>query len=200
MARPRTFDETTALMSAARTFRRHGYADTTTEQLCGAVGVGRGSLYNAFTSKDELFVRALGTYLRALGEIQRQVLCSPGRTGAERLHDLLEVVLGEEAEAARDGHAAGCISVATLMSPDLRSRDARIGALLDDDRRRQHAWVAQAARDGQADGSVTSDDDPDDIAWAVSGLISGIRVNAQAGAPVAVLRRTVAIGLRALRP
>nr|WP_269328807.1 TetR/AcrR family transcriptional regulator [Kineosporia babensis] len=187
-------------MAAARTFRRHGFADTTTEQLCTAVGVGRGSLYNAFTSKDELFIRAIEAYLQALSEVEHEVLGDPARTGAERLQGLLDLVLEEEENAARDGHAAGCISVATLMSPDLRSRDERIGKLVEEDRSRRHEAVKHAARIGQADGSVTRDDAPDGIAWFVSGLISGIRVNAQAGAPIKVLRRTAATGLRALRP
>lgn len=200
MARPRTFDEATALAAAAATFRRHGYADTTTEQLCTAVGVGRGSLYNAFTSKDELFVRALERHLRVTAEREREILEDPARTGAERLADVLGLVVAEEASAAGHGHAAGCMIVATLMSPDLRSRDERIPDILDADRRQRQGAVEHAARAGQADGSITREVSPPDIAWTISGLVAGLRVNAQAGAPVAVLRRTAEVGLRALRP
>lgn len=200
MARPRTFDETTALAAAAATFRRHGYADTTTEQLCAAAGVGRGSLYNAFTSKEELFIRALEQHLRVTSERQRELLEDSGEPGFRRIEQVVGLTVEEEAAAVRGGHAAGCLIVGTLMAPDLRHRDERITRSLEADRKRRHAAVEHAVRVGQADGSIVRNETPADLAWVIAGLVAGLRVNAQAGAPVAVLRRTAAVGLRALRP
>ncbi|MFD5248816.1 TetR/AcrR family transcriptional regulator [Amycolatopsis sp. NPDC058340] len=59
MARPRQFDETTAIEAAAAVFRQRGYHATSVDHLVEATGVHRGSLYGAFGSKHGLFARVL---------------------------------------------------------------------------------------------------------------------------------------------
>ncbi|RRD07383.1 TetR/AcrR family transcriptional regulator [Arachnia propionica] len=58
------FDETAVLDAATHEFRAHGFADTSTEPLFEASGVGRSTLYNTFTSKEEFLVRALASAAR----------------------------------------------------------------------------------------------------------------------------------------
>lgn len=62
MARPRKFDEDTVIEAARNQFWHHGYEGTSMAQLCEATGVGSQSLYGAFGSKRDLFVRTLGDY------------------------------------------------------------------------------------------------------------------------------------------
>ncbi|WP_231745381.1 TetR/AcrR family transcriptional regulator [Arthrobacter sp. EpRS71] len=186
------------LDAAAAEFRVHGYADTSTEQLCEAAGLRRSSLYNAFTSKDELFVQALRRYISTAGGYQEAVLTDGLLSGAARVRGLLDLVIGEEQEASRDGHAAGCMIVATRMSPDLGKRDVRINNLLDQALRQQMSIVGQAVRVGQADGSLKPDLPVEDAVRAIVALISGLRVLAQAGASPDELRRTAEVTLRAL--
>ncbi|MGP5055235.1 TetR/AcrR family transcriptional regulator [Brachybacterium paraconglomeratum] len=198
MVRPRSFDETAVLDAAAAEFRVHGYADTSTEQLCEAAGMRRSSLYNAFTSKDELFVQALRRYVATTGERQEAVLTDERLNGAARLNGLLlDLIIGEEREAAREGHAAGCMIVATRMSPDVAEQDARVKSLLDHALRQQMSLVTQAVRVGQLDGSINPDLPTEDAARAIVALISGLRVLAQAGASPDELRRTAEVTLRA---
>ncbi|TDC46223.1 TetR/AcrR family transcriptional regulator [Actinomadura sp. KC345] len=189
MARPRTFDETAVLDAAAREFRVHGYADTSTEQLCAAAGVRRSSLYNAFTSKDELFVRALEHYVETTGRRQAAILADDAVSGAARLHALIDVVIDEEVQASKRGHAAGCMVVQSLLSPDLRERDPRVARILDRDLRERTSLLAEAIRAGRLDGSVNEDTDPDDGAMLVNTVISGMRVTAQTGVTPEALRR-----------
>ncbi|SED20708.1 regulatory protein, tetR family [Amycolatopsis lurida] len=59
MARPRQFDEMTAIEAAAAVFRQRGYHATSVDHLVEATGVHRGSLYGAFGSKHGLFTRVL---------------------------------------------------------------------------------------------------------------------------------------------
>ncbi|CAL9454424.1 TetR/AcrR family transcriptional regulator [Streptomyces sp. enrichment culture] len=198
MARPRTFDETAVLDAAAREFRVHGFAETSTEQLCEAAGVRRSSLYNAFTSKDELFVRALQHYVATTGARQSMILTDDELTGAERLRTLVDVVADEELQAANRGHAAGCMVVQSLMNPDLRERDERVARILDRDLRARLSLLSGAIRAGQADGSIAEDVDPDDGAVLVSTVISGLRVTAQTGVDVETLRRIALAGLSSL--
>jgi AcrR family transcriptional regulator len=61
MGRPRKFLETDVVHSAGKAFSDHGYGGTTLEDLVGATGLGKQSLYNAFGGKRELFLRALNS-------------------------------------------------------------------------------------------------------------------------------------------
>lgn len=198
MARPRTFDESTVLDAAAREFRVHGFAETSTEQLCEAAGVRRSSLYNAFTSKDELFVRALQHYVATTGARQSIILADDELTGAERLRTLIDVVVDEELQAANCGHAAGCMVVQSLMNPDLRERDERVARILDRDLRARLSLLSGAIRAGQVDGSIAEGVDPDDGAVLASTVISGLRVTAQTGVDVETLRRIALAGLSSI--
>lgn len=198
MGRPRTFDETAVLAAAAGEFRVHGYADTSTERLCAAAGVRRSSLYNAFTSKDELFVRALEHYVGVIRERQTAILADDALPGAERLRALIDMVIAEERDASQHDHAAGCMVVQSFMNPDLRERDERIAHLLDRDLRERTALLAGAIRAGRIDGTIADGMDPDDGAVLVNTVISGLRVTAQSGVGPERLRQVALAGLGAL--
>src|SRR5260370_29907464 len=47
------------LEAAARLFAQHGYADTDTQLLADELGVGKGTLYRYFPSKEALFLAAV---------------------------------------------------------------------------------------------------------------------------------------------
>ena len=64
MPRPREFDEERVLDAVMATFWRRGYDGTSAQDLVDATGLGRGSLYNAYSNKEGLFERALQRYQR----------------------------------------------------------------------------------------------------------------------------------------
>lgn len=198
MGRPRAFDESAVLDAAASQFRVFGFSDSSTERLCEVAGVRRSSLYNTFTSKEELFVQALRRYLSVVDQAQEAILFDESLDGRKRLEVLAELVLTEEREAAREGHAAGCMVVGTYMAPGLRERDERITRALKASLERRLSLLAHAIRSGQADGSLRRDVDADDGALLVVTVISGIRVSAQAGAVPDQLQRVFALGLQPL--
>jgi TetR/AcrR family transcriptional repressor of nem operon len=59
MGRQRGYDEGEVLDRSAGAFLRTGYEGTSIEELVGATGLHRGSLYQAFGSKRGLFVSCL---------------------------------------------------------------------------------------------------------------------------------------------
>jgi len=83
MARPRNFSEDTVLTQAAELFARMGYNATSIDELIGATGLQRGSLYKAFGSKRNLFEKVLSGAL------------APGWPARPASVDLLIVALKE---------------------------------------------------------------------------------------------------------
>lgn len=198
MGRPRSFDENAVLDAAAAEFRVHGFADTSTEQICAAAGVRRSSLYNAFVSKDELFVRALERYVAGYRESRAQVLADARLSGAERLRAVMEGVVEEERAAREQGHAAGCMAVHSRMTPGLRERDERVARILDRDLCELLSSLEDTIRAGRLDGSIREDADPREGAVLVATVISGLRVTAQSGVDPDLLRQIALNGLHSL--
>lgn len=62
MARNRDFDHQEVLSKALDLFWVKGYSETSMQDLVDHLGIGRGSLYNAFGSKKELFIEVLNYY------------------------------------------------------------------------------------------------------------------------------------------
>src|SRR5260370_27796097 len=63
MARPREFDEVTALEAAIECFWQRGYEATSVRDLADKMGLSAPSLYNAYGDKRALYARALEHYL-----------------------------------------------------------------------------------------------------------------------------------------
>lgn len=199
MGRPREFDEAAVLDASAKQFRVHGFADTSTEQLCRAAGVRRSSLYNTFTSKDELFIRSLERHISVALEQQESILTENALSGCARLAALFDLILEEERAARQDGHAAGCMIVASRMAPAIGARAPRVQRVLDRFMDRQLSLVAEAVASGRTDGTLRGDLSPRDAALMVVSAISGIRVLSQSGTGVSSLRQVADLHLDSLR-
>ena len=62
MARPKAFDEEEVIDKAVEIFWAKGYEATSMQDLIDAMGIQRGSLYGAFGSKQQLFLKSLKRY------------------------------------------------------------------------------------------------------------------------------------------
>ena len=63
MARPRNFTREGVLEKALPVFWKHGFADTSLQELEKATGVNKSGLYSEFSGKEELFLESLRFYL-----------------------------------------------------------------------------------------------------------------------------------------
>jgi AcrR family transcriptional regulator len=97
MGRPKTFDEQEAVTAAAEVFARAGYAATSVDDLLHALGMHRGSLYQAFGSKRGLFVVALRRAVTSAS-----VGAQDGATVPPMADQVLDLVLVAALELAPD--------------------------------------------------------------------------------------------------
>ncbi|OZM82665.1 TetR/AcrR family transcriptional regulator [Pseudonocardia sp. MH-G8] len=196
MPRPRTFDEDCAVDAAMRTFWAQGYEATTTQDLCEATGLGRSSIYNTFTSKHELFTRALLRYIETTNAAQLAVLEDERRAPAERLRALLSQIVDGEAANRRNGRSPGCLTVNTTV--ELAGRDPEATALLERDQQRRTEALRDVIAAGQRDGGIATARDALALARFVNAVIGGIRVAGQGGADRDVLQSIADAALDAL--
>src|SRR4051795_7395003 len=105
MARTREFDTDTAVRQSMELFWRRGYEATSIQDLVEATGLGRGSLYAAFGSKDGLYEAALVGYAEQAAAANAEQLARPAPT-REVLRDLL---IGMVDLTIRDPERRGCL-------------------------------------------------------------------------------------------
>ena len=107
--RPRVFEETTAVKKAADLFWAKGYEATSTDDLIKAMGIQRGSFYNTFNSKKELFIKAINLHERSsLLQLKEMLAVS------EHPIETLKAVFLDMAECGDKNHLKGCFAGNTL--------------------------------------------------------------------------------------
>ncbi|AXB43251.1 TetR/AcrR family transcriptional regulator [Amycolatopsis albispora] len=186
MARPRAFDEETAVDQATEVFWRKGYHATSTRDLGEALELNPSSLYRTFGDKHRLFLRALDHY-RATESTDG---CQRFRNAPPTIDALVEAVtavaLGGDAQAA---DPAGCFVINTAA--ELGSTDPEVS------RRTETAF--DLTRTGLVDlltrlrdsGELPSEADPAALTDLLFTLILGWRLRARAGHDPKDIRRSI---------
>ncbi|TDC46362.1 TetR/AcrR family transcriptional regulator [Actinomadura sp. KC345] len=180
MARPRKFEEERAVEAAMRAFWSDGYEATSTQTLCEATGLGRSSVYNTFTSKRDLFERALILYMDAKTSNLIATLEDGSRPVRERLRTILEWAVEPDAD-----DPAGCLVVNTTV--EMAPHDEGIAERLDRDQRRRLAALKAAIEDGMRAGEIDQGKDAPALAHFIISTVAGMRVAARGGAGRATL-------------
>jgi TetR/AcrR family transcriptional regulator, transcriptional repressor for nem operon len=134
MAGVRQFDEGVMLAEALGVFWRKGLRATTMQDLAEATGVLRGSLYNAYGGKEEIFLLAFDSYVgRFLAAIRQALESTPAPE--QGLRALFDAAI---ASMTSGSPARGCLSTRTatesaaLDDPRLQER---LRGMLDELRR-----------------------------------------------------------------
>lgn len=193
MARPRAFDEGEVLDAALRCFWERGYEATSVRDLAASMGLTGASLYNAFGDKHALYERALARYVSgSVGErIQRlETAGLPPRAA-------IAGFFGEVVERSLDDpQMKGCMVVNAAVElgphdPDIReAAAATLGEI--------EAFLRRQVAAGQADGSLSARQSPDDAARMLLGVLLGLRVLARIRPDRALLEGAFRTALAAL--
>ncbi|MFI9510862.1 TetR/AcrR family transcriptional regulator [Nocardia sp. NPDC052566] len=190
MARPRRFDEERAVDAAMRAFWRAGYEGTSTQDLCEATGLGRSSIYNTFSSKHDLFERALRRYMTVKNATIFELLDGDQPVRAKIRALLWQVVEAPEAEPL------GCLVVNSTV--ELAPRDPEVAATLREDQERRLAALTAAFESGRRAGDIDKSKNARDLAHFVNATIAGMRVAARGGADKSALTAIATTALSTL--
>ncbi|MBT2383426.1 TetR/AcrR family transcriptional regulator [Streptomyces sp. ISL-11] len=192
MGRPKQFDPDVAIDKAMDVFWRKGYAATTPQDLVDEIGIGKGSLYHAFGSKQGLFERALERYRDTRAAELVGILDRPGPV-RPRLRAALELLVEMDlADPAR----RGCLAVNTAteragVDPVSAELVRKMFARTED------AFRAAVER-GQRAGEIDAGRDAHAVAGLLLATIIGMRVIARTAEGPERLHRVVDAVLTAL--
>ncbi|WEP00887.1 TetR/AcrR family transcriptional regulator (plasmid) [Streptomyces sp. FXJ1.172] len=190
MARPRAFDTDVAVERAIGLFRRRGYHATPMPRLTTLLGIGSGSLYAAFGSKDGLYAQALKRYCDdLLADLDRDLRAgSDIRTVLRQL--LLTMVTADVADPER-----GCLLVGAATeraAHDSTVEQVRVTMTA------MESVLTEALRRARTRGELEDEFSPVEAARFLTTFIQGIHVMGQAHTDRAFLESAVAGALRVL--
>lgn len=123
MPRPRSFDTDAVIEQLCDYFWEHGYSAASLDDLAQHLGVKRGSLFNAFGSKEVLFNAAFERYqqkIRLAFETDDQGM----KAIAHYFHNAVEI-------ATTKGMGRGCFLVNLLMSAEIPTPELQQAVELD---------------------------------------------------------------------
>src|SRR5271155_1869244 len=173
MARPREFNEVSALEAAIECFWQHGYEATAVRDLADKMGISAPSLYNAYGDKHALFARALERYLdqsaRALIK-QLEDSLPPKQAVCRFIEEIIK-------RSVNDRERRGCFLINSAL--EVAPHDRELGVFIADRFAEIEAFFCRSIKAAQADGAVPRNRVAKDLARLLLGVLLGIRVLAR---------------------
>ena len=167
--RPKIFDEQAALERAVDLFWTRGYEQTSTETLIRAMGIQRGSFYNSFGSKKELFVRAIDFHerhsLAALSKLLEE---------SEEPMTTVRSLFLHLADCPEAEHLKGCLAGNTLA--ELAGSDEELAENASGHLKEMERIFFKAIRRAQGKGQLKTSQDAGLLARYLLNLWNGINI------------------------
>ena len=180
--RPRAYDPDVAIAHAIEAFWQTGYSGTSLDDLSGAIGMNRPSLYAAFGDKHDLFIKALTAYWQRGREATRAALAHdvPLRDALLRLYQRALSMYLPSKGAPRGCFAIGTATTEAVAHPKIR--DLLREGLREIDR----AFEARIAF-AKEKGEISNDSDPRALAMIASATLHTLSIRSRGGEPRAQL-------------
>ncbi len=198
MPRPQQFDRDDVLDRALSVFWRQGYEAASIQDLVDATGLNRGSLYNAFGDKAQLFAEVMERYSASSPVTTLIDAANPenGENGENARTLIRDFFIALVKRAVADKEHKGCLFTNTAagfygcsepMSDWIRSALSGF----------EDALIILVKR-GQQRREISATESPDAIARSLIASAQGLNVMARTGASTDQLKDIAAMALRVL--
>lgn len=188
--RPREFNDISVIDSAMEAFWIKGFEECSTEDLCKSTGLGRGSLYNAFGSKHNLYKQALLRYYTLGHQANMEILERPGPI-KDRLRALMEAVIDID---MNDPVRRGCLAINAAI--ERGGKDPEIARVVSHHFASLEQALCHILELGQRSGEITSNRPALELARFFRCSFYGLRVLSKVeqdrGALIDVVETTLA--------
>ena len=187
------FDVEETLRKAGETFWTNGYEATSMSDLLTAMGIQKGSFYNTYGSKKDVYLKALEQYANArFADFSNRVA---GQGPKQALTSLLQIVADEC--LSRNGHK-GCMVINCAL--ELAHEDTAAQRSVQRSFDTHEQAYADLITAGQAAGELDASLDASATAKAMLAIVIGMRVMSRSGAPGASIRTLKDQALQLLEP
>jgi TetR/AcrR family transcriptional repressor of nem operon len=165
VGRPREFDEEQVLTAAMDAFWRKGYEATSLSDLCDCTGLHKGSLYQTFGDKHQLFMRSLQHYADCMvGHVS-----AAARTSESPLENIRGAL---RAAVSRAGSEQGCMMINSLV--ELAPHDPEVRAALQMVAGKELGMMTELVARAQQAGEISDERDPARIARQLMVTLAGL--------------------------
>lgn len=174
MPRTKQFDQQEVLDKAVELFWKKGFHATSMQDLVEHLGINRGSLYDTYGSKDELFEQVLERYNQRNGEWLLDFI-APYDSAKEAIAALLEHSIES---SISDVDCKGCLIVnsATELIPGAGDR---ISSKLCGNEQGFEGVFTRLIKAGQKTGEIDPEKDAASVAGMLMTFNSGLKVQAK---------------------
>jgi AcrR family transcriptional regulator len=191
IGRPREFDRDAALEAAMFLFWRKGFAATSMNDLCDAMGISSPSLYAAFGSKEALYLEAVELYVRTQGPPVWDKLAE-GTTARAGIENLL--IAWTESLPKSRATPAGCMALLAAVGDEWPAAIVRVVKKV---RLEMLGTLRSRLEAAVADGELPASTDIDGLSRFYLGVFQGMAVQAKDGATQTELRAVAAAAMAA---
>jgi AcrR family transcriptional regulator len=180
--------EAEALDSAMRVFWEKGYEGASLDDLTAAMRINRSSLYSTFRDKPTLFRRVLERYRAGPMTFIAEALQRPSA------RQVIEWLLRSTARFLSDAtHPRGCLSLQGGLTCGTGAERAKRTMI--NWRNNAQTELEKRMQRAQAEGDLSRDISPKDLARYVMIVVNGLAVQAANGAGAGELNRAVELAL-----
>jgi TetR/AcrR family transcriptional regulator, transcriptional repressor for nem operon len=184
MPRPKEFNPDEAIEKAMQVFWHKGYEATSMEDLLTAMDLNRGSLYDTFGDKRQLFLKVIDRYCHGFVGEKCSLLKQPGPA----LPALRRFILGMIEGGLADPQRRGCLIANTVM--ELSPHEKEIAGTLRQVLKMVEDTFFQVLSRAKQQGELSKDKDPRTLARFLATMMQGTIVMIKAGAPADAVIQT----------
>ncbi|MGE4218759.1 MAG: TetR/AcrR family transcriptional regulator [Alphaproteobacteria bacterium] len=173
MARPREFEESAVLSEAVSLFWEHGFDHATVQDIAARTGVRVGSLYAAFGSKRDLYLRIVDHYIETVSQqVIRRLTEPPSGLAAIRAY------FAALTAGILDGDRRwGCLITNAVIVQ--AGTDPDIAAKIETHLRNVEAAFRTALQAASKQGEIPPGTDADAMAAFLTCVVQGLNVLAK---------------------
>jgi len=165
----KSFNVDTAIEDAMQVFWDKGYEQTSVTDLLAGTGLNKGSLYNAFGGKKQLFVKALQKYdeERRAMFAELEALDDPQQAIGKLFDNIVATTVADA------GHK-GCFLFNTALQINMHGEE--VSGIVTKGVKEIEAFFRRSIEVGQARGQIPKELVAEDTAKALLAMIVGIRL------------------------
>jgi TetR/AcrR family transcriptional repressor of nem operon len=192
MSRPKEFSPDDAIEKAMQVFWHKGYEATSMEDLLSAMDLNRGSLYDTFGDKRQLFMKVMDRYCTTFVGPKFSLLDQPGPA----IPALRRFIHGMIEGALADPQRRGCLIANTVM--ELAPHEKEIAGTLRQALKMAEDTFFKVLVRAKLQGELKHDKNPRALAGFLTTMMQGTIVMIKAGTPADVVKQTAETALSIL--